>query len=458
MLDDVLLYLLNPGLGTLKQLPKIKAKSEQVANDYIDNQAKTMYAAEKYDKAIKNYGLEDYSIQDIVTELHNLGYITDAEYAKAADSFTGMLDSNNTAYGQYMRDITSGRKEYNVWDSLAATWGDSIIPNGGGLTWHTRALFGDDKEGQELLNKITANLDKIQGDPNNFYNYLSRISEGGDLAPSANIAGVAAPNYMDTSFANYQREVDPVKLWTGQELADLHNIDYNPDNYYDLIKRGTVAEVDRANFESALMNEASMINDTANVTSYLDNIRNTKAEAISTGATAGAQAAAEVLSNKEAINNYAQNQAAVADARYGAVEKALLADANAKVSAREYFNNLANTLGQDILTLYANDTDRFGQDMLSNAEFYTADEALRGQRIRSNADMWAAQATANSAINASRVQADATTNEYAWVFNAMLNKHDGNFNNAKRDFQRYMNSRYTGYTNYMDLYENVANR
>ena len=417
-----------------------------------------VHTYENYQKALKAYGLEDYTLEDVVTELHNLGYITDAEYAQAEDSFRGYIDSQNSKYGKYLSDVITDKKDYNFWDALAATWGDGIIPNGGGLTYVARNFFNDDKEGRELLTKITNNLGKLSTDPNNFYNYLTRISEGGDLAPSASIAGVAAPNYMDTSFANYQREVDPVKLWTGQELADLHNIDYNPDNYYDLIKRGTVAEVDRANFESALMNEASMINDTANVTSYLDNIRNTKAEAISTGATAGAQAAAEVLSNKEAINSYAQNQAAVADARYGAVENALLADANAKVSAREYFNNLANTLGQDILTLYANDTDRFGQDMLSNAEFYTADEALRGQRIRSNADMWAAQATANSAINASRVQADATTNEYAWVFNAMLNKYDGDFNSAKRDFQRYMNSRYTGYTNYMDLYENVANR
>lgn len=445
--------LLDNTLGWLGGAISVPFVDNTVQNNISTNQS---YA--RYEDAVKAYGLEDYTIEDIVTELHNLGYLSDADYAKAADSFTGMMDAQGSSFNQYIQDVATGKKDMDWGEYAKAVWGDSFLPSGGGITQLLRSAFGEDKEGQELLNKITANLGKLQSDPNSFYNYLTRISEGGDLAPSASIAGVAAPNYMDTSFANYQREVDPVKLWTGQELADLHNIDYNPDNYYDLIKRGTVAEVDRANFESALMNEASMINDTANVTSYLDNIRNTKAEAISTGATAGAQAAAEILSNKEAINNYAQNQAAVADARYGAVENALLADANAKVSAREYFNNLANTLGQDILTLYANDTDRFGQDMLSNAEFYTADEALRGQRIRSNADMWAAQATANSAINASRVQADATTNEYAWVFNAMLNKYDGDFNSAKRDFQRYMNSRYTGYTNYMDLYENVSNK
>lgn len=445
--------LLDNTLGWLGGAIAVPFVDNTVQNNISTNQS---YA--RYEDAVKAYGLEDYTIEDIVTELHNLGYLSDADYAKAADSFTGMMDAQGSSFNQYIQDVATGKKDMDWGEYAKAVWGDSFLPSGGGITQLLRSAFGEDKEGQELLNKITANLGKLQSDPNSFYNYLTRISEGGDLAPSASIAGVAAPNYMDTSFANYQREVDPVKLWTGQELADLHNIDYNPDNYYDLIKRGTVAEVDRANFESALMNEASMVNDTANVTSYLDNIRNTKAEAISTGATAGAQAAAEILSNKEAINNYAQNQAAVADARYGAVENALLADANAKVSAREYFNNLANTLGQDILTLYANDTDRFGQDMLSNAEFYTADEALRGQRIRSNADMWAAQATANSAINASRVQADATTNEYAWVFNAMLNKYDGDFNSAKRDFQRYMNSRYTGYTNYMDLYENVSNK
>lgn len=434
------------------------AISVPFVDNTIQNNLSTNKDYARYENTIKRYGLEDYTIEDIVTELHNLGYLSDADYAKAADSFTGMMDAQGSSFNTYLRELQTGKRDMDWGEYAKAVWGDSFFPSGGGVTQILRSAFGEDKEGQELLNKITNNLDKLSTNPNNFYNYLSRISEGGDLAPSASIAGVAAPNYMDTSFANYQREVDPVKLWTGQELADLHNIDYNPDTYYNLIKQGTEAEVARANYEAALMNEASMINDTANVVSYLDGIRNTKAEAISTGATAGAQAAAEVLQNKQAINNYAQNQSAVADARFNAVDNALLADASAKINARQYFNNLANTLGQDILTLYANDTDRFGQDMLSNAEFYTADEALRGQRIRSNADMWAAQATANSAINASRAQADATTNEYAWVFNAMLNKYNGDFNSAKRDFQRYMNSRYTGYTNYMDLYENVANK
>ena len=377
-----------------------------------------------YNKAIKQAGLEGYSVKDIITRLHSMGYLSDAEYKDS-------LDSLSTLEGVYSNP-------YNDMNTLA---------------W---SLQSDDSRiaAQNLLTKLTVGISKIENsDYDTVIDYIKNTSSGGANAPSNSIAYAPTPTYDDVNFEGYQMDVDPVKLWTGPELAEHHNIDYDPNLFYDLIKKGTTAEVDRAMFESALMNEASMINDTANVTSYLDNIRNTRAEAISTGATAGAQAAAEVLHNKEAINNYAQNQAAVADARFNAVNNALLADSQAKAQANDYFSNLATTLGQDILTLYANDTSRYGQQVLSNSDLYKADQELRGQRAYNNASMYANMLQANSAIAGYKQQANQQGDEYAWMFNTFLRNNNNNVDLAVRDMDSYLYSLYSsGYTNRPDFY------
>lgn len=386
-----------------------------------------------YNRALKEKGLEGYTVKDVITRLHDTGYLTDTDYADAMDTLKSLIKVHDSSLSG---DLTMG-EFFNY-------------------------SFQDDEsrdKTNKLLVKLTKGISTIENtDYDTIVNYLKGGSTGGTNAPGNAITYAPNPNYESTDFKGYQLDVDPVKLWTGQELADLHNIEYNPDVYYDLIKQGTTAEVDRARFESALMNEASMINDTANVTSYLDNIRNTKAEAISTGATAGAQAAAEVLQNKEAINNYASDQASVANARYNAVDNALLADAQAKLDARDYFNNLASTLGQDILTLYANDTDRFGQEWLSNSELYKADQELRGQRAYNNASMYANAVQANAAIAGYKQQANAQNDEYAWVFDKFLSANNNNVDLAVRDMDRYLYSRYTnGYSNRPDFYNAISN-
>lgn len=384
-------------------------------------------AFENYKNAIEKAGLEEYDTKDIITRLHSLGYLTDADYEDALDTL-GVLEE---AY-----------KKNGTW------------------TWAFQS-DADREKTNALLNKMASGMSNIKNsDYNTVMEYIKSTSTGGANAPGSAISYAPTPTYDDVDFEGYQMDVAPVKLWTGPELAEHHNIDYDPSLFYDLIKKSTTAEVDRAMFESALMNEASMVNDTANVTSYLDNIRNTRAEAISTGATAGAQAAAEVLHNKEAINNYAQNQAAVADARFNAVDNALLADAKAKTQANDYFTDLANTLGQDILTLYANDTSRYGQQVLSNSDLYKADQELRGQRAYNNASMYANMIQANSAIAGYKQQANQQGDEYAWVFNNFLKENDYNVDGAIRDMDRYLYGRYNnyGYTNRPDLYLAISNK
>lgn len=383
--------------------------------------------------AAEESGVPYENLNDLISYLEETGELDTTKYS--AEGIQDALDIYN-----YERNA---RGQWKMGQDIANRWNN---------LWNTKS------EGRALLQDMAIALEGAKFDAAAVEEMFKNYKTGGANAPSAGMRYAAAPNYDDVNFENFQFEVDPVKLWTGQELADLHNINYNPDYYYDLIKRGTTAEIDRARFESALMNEASMVQDTANITSYLDNIRNTKAEALSSGATAGAQAAAEVLKNKEAINSYAQNQASVANARFNAVDAALEADANARLTANDYFNNLAATLGQDILTLYANDTDRYGQEWISNSELYKADQELRGQRAYNNASMWAAQATANSAIDALKVAADSTWNEYAYMYDKYKTANGGNSAEALNSLVKLIRSNYYGYDNFPDYYLNEFNK
>ena len=269
------------------------------------------------------------------------------------------------------------------------------------------------------------------------------------------IANAPAPAYLDTDFEGLQRDVKPVKLWSGQELADLHKLDYNPDTYYDLIKNSTEAQVDLANYTSDQLNNASMVDDTQSVTSYLDSIRNTKANAIASGATLGQRAANEVLANTETLNNYSNNQAAVAQERLATVDEALLANAQAKLTARQYFDSLAQSLANDSILLYANDTERFAQDLASNAEMYRADQELRGQRAYANGQMAGAYAQAQAAVNAARAGISSARDEYAWVFDRFLGANNGDVMKARQDMDKYIFSKYTGAS---DLLEYVNNK
>lgn len=269
------------------------------------------------------------------------------------------------------------------------------------------------------------------------------------------IADIPAPSYLDTNFTGVQRDVKPVKLWSGQELADLHKLDYNPDTYYDLIKNSAEAQVDLANYTSDQLNNASMVGDTQNVTSYLDSIRNTKANAIASGATLGQRAANEVLANTEVLNNYSNNQAAVAQERLATVDEALLANAQAKLTARQYFDSLAQSLANDSILLYANDTERFAQDLASNAEMYRADQELRGQRAYANAQMAGAYAQAQAAVNAARNSMKDSANEYAWILDRFIGANNGNVAAGYKDFDKYIFSKYTGAS---DLLEYVNNK
>lgn len=252
-----------------------------------------------------------------------------------------------------------------------------------------------------------------------------------------------APGYtaFDEEFENKSQEAEYMKLWSGRELADLHGIDYDVDTYYDLIKQGTQANLEYTDYLSRQMNEASMMDDTRNAVSYLDSIRNSKAEALSSGATAGAKAAQEVLATRTAMDSYAANQADVAAQRYKTVEQALLDDASVKLTATDYFNKLAQSLATDSGTLYANDSERYAAEQAMYGSMYAANESLRQAYIDANAGMFASNVSAQASINAAKSATQSSIDEYMWMLDRYIGANNGNAKQAQLDFEDYLRAR-----------------
>ena len=374
-------------------------------------------AQDRYNSVINNAGLQDLPVRDVVSNLYLTNKIDTTKYKSALKT----IDEVEKATG---KTFLIDNKE---WTLMGTAWSK-----------------GKTKNLVDLYDTISSKVPSIKMAMAEGINSLPDAIRNALTSSVPSIADAPAPSYEDVNFKGLQRDVAPVKLWTGQELADLHNINYDPNTYYDLIKAGTSAAVDLANYTSAQQAHAANVDDTKQVTSYLDSIRNTKANAIADGATLGARRANELLANVDSINKYATNQANVAQERFNTVDKKLLADAQANLTARSYFDQLAQTLSGHSNTLYANDTDRFGQDWLSNAEFYTADQNLRGQRAYANASMYANALKANASINATRQAAMQEADEYKWVFDNFLRANDNNVTKAKVDTDNYIFGRYNG--------------
>ena len=380
----------------------------------------TYEAYNNYKNALDSYGSADSNVKDVLTTLQTFGFISESDWSKASK-----------AIEKYDKNKKDGLQ-------LSDLWADTFTGN---------------KTHQELTDVFNLIADKLPA----FYDKNKTLQDNILSAMQGSVPSIAdapRPEYLDTDFAGHQLTVDPISIMTGQELADLHGINYNPDDYYNLIKQGTSADVDYAKYLSNQMNQASMVQDQSKVVSYLDSIRNSKAESLANGATAGAKAANELLANTSALNDYVAGQADVAQNRYANTNKALQADAQAAITARDYFNNLATSLGSNISSIYANDVDFQGQQLLSNAELYTADQNLRGNRAYANAQMEAAYAQSQAAINAARQSANNTADEYTWLFNTFQKANEGNTLQTILDMNSYITNRYTGFNNLVDLYNN----
>ena len=308
----------------------------------------------------------------------------------------------------------------------------------------------NNKERESLINMY----DQLYKGDDNFRNeinkYYANLTDADKMAFLDNVisnsASVPAPAYLDTSFDNYQREVAPLKLWTNKELADYMNIDFDFDNILKDYEKAAQAKVDYSTWLSDLAANNSEREDAYNQTSYLDAIRNVKSDAIIKGMSNGARAAAEVVANKEAIKNKVNEQQKAATQRFETMNDSLLERAQAAINTRDTYQSLAKDLGTNVDALYNNDVARRGQDLLTNANLYAADETLRSNRMAQN-NLMAAM------YNAASAQSKATANskeDPLWYFkNISIPANDYDFGKAIND---YIDLGYTQATGYQDVF------
>ena len=369
---------------------------------------------EQYKKVIKHNNLDSLSTKDIIEDLWQGGVIDEREYKNSLRTIDKL---ENTAH--------SGTKTFKeLWQSVFTS------PR-------------TQNEGAELYKLIAANAQYLNSNKAKSYDDLVKAVNDSFYAGLPTIADAPTPQYLDTMFAGTQVDVADAKKWTAPELAELHNINYDMEHYYDLIKQSTEADVDLGAYTNRQLDTLANSQDTKNVTSYLDSIRNAKAEALANGATMGAKAAAEVLANSEAIASQANTQAQLANTKAKNMDSLLQADAGAHLSARQYYDQLARSLVTDATNLYTYDVDRYGQELLTNAELYKADQNLRGARLLANAEMFKAQQDANAQIAANKAAIQKESDEYSWLFNTALRAYDGDTNKAFHLVDDYIFRRYT---------------
>lgn len=344
-------------------------------------------------KTLKDQGYaDDTPLKDIVYEKYLQGEISVDQYKRAIE----VCDKIDKHYGT---DSISFGKLWDLFFTKESTYKE--------IDQLFKDIIADEPQNKIDLKKLST-LEGLES--------LNNISD---------IKDMPAPDYLDTTKTAELKNVDPIKWWSGQELADLHNLNFDPNYYYDLIKQGTEANEDLAHYTSNQLNNGSLTDDTAQITSYLDAIRNNRAEAIANGATAGAQAANELLSNLNAFNTYDTTQRDLFSNRFNTVNEQLLEDASAGVTAREYFDTLAKALADDSMGLYSNDAERYGADWAANAARYVADQNVLGARILANANMNAAYTAGQAYIDSARTKANTDKNEYLWLFKNNLIANSG---------------------------------
>lgn len=351
-----------------------------------------------YKKELKDKGLEDVSTKELIEDLWLNGSIDDATYKNALSKYARLEDNQSH-------------------DGFFDTVGDFFSS-----AFKSKDTYNDVVD---LYKTITAHAPDLSWSKGKTYDEIVDIVNGSLHSNLPKLDNIPSPQTLDVMFPTSQITVTDPKYWSASEMAELHNINFDPNHYYDLIKQGTSANVKYGQFTNRQLDALANSQDTKSVTSYLDSIRNAKAEAIANGATMGAKAAAELLANTEAINAQAGTQAQLATSKAQNMDALLQADAQANLSARQYFDQLAQALANDAVLNYTEAVDAYGQEVLTNADLYSADQELRGERLLANAEMEANYLQGQSQINAQRAQLNADANEYTWLFETALKANGG---------------------------------
>lgn len=383
-------------------------------------------AYKTYNKNLEKQGVANLDTKDAIDYLRARGYLTLEDYNEALKEYEEFEKQYKDKGGDPIYIATTSKKKFKAL---------------------TKVYEKLNEHSDVFANASKMTIDELKGSAKEYFTQAA-----------GNIKDVAGPAYLDTSFENESKNAEYMRLMSGQEMADLHGLDYNPDTYYDLIKQGTEANVKYSDYLSRQMNEASMYEDTKNVNSYLDAIRNNKAEALASGATAGARAAQEVLANQAAITSYADKQNEVASQRYDAVSQALIEDAQAKLTARDYFNTIAQSLATDAVTLYSNDAQRYAAEQAMYADIFDANEYLRQERIKANGSMAGAYASAQAAVNAARAGITDKETELGFIIDRLADMYDNNTLKVSSELDKIIRKDTLGYSSYVDNYNTYYNK
>lgn len=265
---------------------------------------------------------------------------------------------------------------------------------------------------------------------------------------------IPAPAYLDTSFDRYQKEVEPLKFYTNKELADIYNIDYDYDSIKKDLDNAAQAEVDYRMWQSDLLKNNAERNNTQSITDYLDAIRKTKSDAVINGVSTGARAAAEVLATNDAQRNKAATNLETATKRMETTDAALLERASTALKAQQLYDQLAQTLSSGGVSLYANDVNRLGQDLLSNANFLSADENLRSNRAAQNALM---ASIYNNVAAQNQANINAANERDNYFRTVSLPAYQNDFSAALQDYLDLAYQQNTGYRNIISKWNQVNN-
>jgi len=353
-------------------------------------------------KVLTNEYLDSFNYSDLLREVYKRGAITSQEF-KDASGYFAKLDKQAVGKSGMGVEIF-GFPLFGWVDGTTSRQKNAIIH-----VFDEIGKFSDDFAYR--IKNLTYKSPKEIGDA---------IRSG---APS--IAGARKPEHFDESFNPEELPEDPVHLWTNPELAVLYDMNYDKEHYYDQIKAATGAQVDLDRYENEQALTALNSGDTRLQASYLDSIRNNRSAAIAKGATSGAQAAADVLTNLENIQNYSANQAAFAQNAWNNVGQDLLTDAQANLTARSYFDQLANNLMDKSAKYYASDNARLRAQLEANGSIWNAEANKVAGIMNANANMDANYVQANAAVNAVRAGVQAQANEYAWLFENALEAYNG---------------------------------
>ena len=298
-------------------------------------------------------------------------------------------------------------------------------------------LYSNDTAFQSLWNQTYSNL------PNEDKIALLRGSD------ALHATSIPAPAYLDESLDMYQKEVEPVRRLTNQEVADLMNINYDFNSILQDYNKAAEGELNFANWQADLLGNNAERDNENMLTDYLSSIRNVKSQAVKEGITNGARASAEVLANLESIKNKDAIESQAAVDRFNAVDDAILNKAQTKLNTLSEFMDLQQMLGNAADTMYDSDVDRIGSDWLANATFRNSDGNLLANRIAANNRMRGYANYAN-AVNTGYANDIAAPLDY--FEEITLPAFNGDYVQAVSDYIDLASKQNTGYRSYTDKY------